>query len=119
MAEPTQRTRTEDSPPTEDSRQQALAALALPSPGTLTEEQLRGATCVWDGTTLTPETAIDLVPRRDGPYQWFPRACVACITTHALAALYDHVDECSECSTANALCPAGRQLYRLSIHGGR
>jgi len=118
MAEPTQRIRTEDSPPAEDGRQQALAALVLPSPDTLTDEQLRGATCVWDNTALTPETAIDLGPRRD-EYQWFPRACRVCVTTQSLAALYDHVDKCAECQESDALCPAGRPLYRLSIHGGR
>jgi hypothetical protein len=118
MAEPTQRTRIADSPPAEDGRQQALAALVLPNPGTLTEKQLRGATCVWDSTALTPETAVDLGPRRD-EYQWFPRACAVCVTTRSLAALYDHVDECAECRGSDALCTAGRQLYRLSIHGGR
>jgi len=103
---------------------EALRSLRLPSLDGLTEQQVRGTACVWGGSAFEGDgQAVDLGPRRmkrlDGAYDWYPRACSFCVTVHALAALYDHVGECSECSTADALCPAGRPLYRLSIHGGR
>jgi hypothetical protein len=103
---------------------EALRSLRLPSLDGLTEQQVRGLACVWDGVPFEDdEQAVDLGPRRKRhlgrEWEWHPRGCALCVTVQALAALYEHVDECGECSTADALCPAGRQLYRLSIHGGR
>lgn len=53
----------------------------LPSAGELTDEQIRGAACVWCGGPLTNETAVSLgemplpVGHRAG---WFPRSCPNC-----------------------------------------
>jgi hypothetical protein len=103
---------------------EALRSLRLPSLDELTEQQVRGLACVWGGSLLEDDAvAVDLGPRRRGnlgrEYEWYPRGCSFCVMVRALAALYDHADDCNECNTAAALCPVGRALYRVSIHGGR
>ncbi|MGW4505667.1 hypothetical protein ACWENO_13610 [Streptomyces sp. NPDC004436] len=51
----------------------------LPPVGTLTEDQVRGAACVWCGAPLDSTTAVDLGERParigDLAVRWFPRAC--------------------------------------------
>lgn len=102
-----------------------LAALQLPSLDGLTEQQVRGVTCVWDGIVLTPETAVDLGPRPqrrlDGHYQWFPRACLGCVSERALAALHDHCVNCDQCSqkVPGHACTTGAELQRLVMRRGR
>lgn len=103
----------------------ALGQLPLPPPDSLSQQQVRGVTCVWDGVALAPETAVDLGQRHmkpaDGEHRWFPRACVQCVTARALRALYDHTDTCGQCRSPRrgSACPEGRALLRLSIRGGR
>ncbi|WP_327738483.1 hypothetical protein OG749_36480 [Streptomyces nojiriensis] len=52
---------------------------ALPPVGTLTEDQVRGAACVWCGIVLDNGTAVDLGEQlariADHVVRWFPRAC--------------------------------------------
>ncbi|MFD8577420.1 hypothetical protein ACFV1H_19055 [Streptomyces virginiae] len=52
---------------------------ALPDVGTLTEDQVRGAACVWCGVILDNATAMDLGERSariaDLAVRWWPRAC--------------------------------------------
>ncbi|MFD7554093.1 hypothetical protein ACFV9E_06085 [Streptomyces sp. NPDC059835] len=53
--------------------------LSIPPLGSLTEDQIRGATCVHCGTPLDGVPAVDLGERRTrragGLVRWFPRAC--------------------------------------------
>lgn len=123
MAETTQSATADDSPPAaQDVRQQVLAAIALPTLDGLTEAQVRGTTCVWDGIALTPETAVDLGPRRkrwlDGEYDWFPRGCRRCVGDKAYIALFTHAHECAEC-LAGPDCPFAVEVRRLLREGAR
>ncbi|WP_405612284.1 DUF6415 family natural product biosynthesis protein [Streptomyces sp. NBC_01508] len=57
---------------------EAVALHALPPLDTLTDDQARGAVCVWDAAEppLTAETAVDLGerPSAEGGH-WFPHGC--------------------------------------------
>lgn len=92
--------------------QPALAALPLPEYDDLTQDQARGATCVWSGTRLTGETAVDLGPRRDGDGTWFPRACRPCAAKQTMDALVEHSHGCEQCVDDHNLCPEGSTLVR-------
>lgn len=96
----------------------ALALLTLPNPGTASEAQVRGQHCVWCGITLSPDTAVDLGPRRqpalDSEYNWFPRGCRACTAPYALSALHDHAPRCEQCTDDPDCCEVGRALIRLT-----
>jgi hypothetical protein len=80
-----------------------VEALALPSLTGLSERQVRGTTCVWNGVALTPGMVFDLGPRttmRAGePLHWFPRACPACIAQQAQRALHAHAPFCEQCQS--------------------
>lgn len=111
----------------------ALALLALPSPDQLTEDQVRGRTCVWDDTEapLTDEAGVGLGPRRmrrlDGHYAWHPRACPEHLGQEALLALFRHcMRDCPECGARDAngvalegSCAVGDALLRLHMRKGR
>ncbi|MEU3527584.1 hypothetical protein AB0E62_27560 [Streptomyces sp. NPDC038707] len=92
--------------------QPALAALPLPEYDSLTQDQTRGATCVWDGIQLTGETAVDLGPRRDTEGVWFPRACRLCAQRQAMDALIQHSGACEQCVDDHTRCPEGSTLVR-------
>ncbi|MYU25506.1 hypothetical protein [Streptomyces sp. SID8352] len=50
--------------------------LPLPDPEGLTEDQLRGAVCVWGTARLTGESAVDLGEQTTATLgRWYPRAC--------------------------------------------
>ena len=93
---------------------EVLALLALPPVGGLTDQQIRGVTCVWDGIALAPGTAIDLGPRTlkrlDGTVQWFPRGCRRCTQAAVLRALHEHAPTCPECEADYRDCPVGHGL---------
>jgi hypothetical protein len=93
-----------------------LAALPLPAYNGLSEQQVRGFTCVWDGVALSPGTAVDLGPRtfkRLGePVQWFPRACRRCALAQAMQALVKHGQSCEQCVDDHTQCPPGLNLVR-------
>ncbi|MFJ6656026.1 DUF6415 family natural product biosynthesis protein [Streptomyces sp. NPDC091377] len=94
--------------------------LGLPPLDTLTDDQARGATCVWDASEtrpLTAESAVDLGERVTGVH-WFPRACRAHAGDRAHLALLDHVPQCEECTERKAMCDIGRALYRLAVRRG-
>lgn len=105
---------------TQDARQQVLAALILPPLTGLTEAQVRGTTCVWDGIALTPETAVDLGPvrmkRLHGHYQWFPRGCKRCVGDRAYSALFLHARDCRTCWQGPE-CPFSVAANRLVREG--
>jgi hypothetical protein len=62
---------------------EAVALLPLPAWRDLSDQQVRGAACVWCGIFLATPTAVDLGVRRikvlDGHLDTFPRACRACM----------------------------------------
>ncbi|MFI9600310.1 hypothetical protein ACIHCX_10595 [Streptomyces sp. NPDC052043] len=108
----------------QDPTRKATALIPLPNPADLTEQQVRGITCVWDGVALTPETAIDLGPRRrrheDPASQWFPRGCRRCTGERAYVAMFTHTSLCADgCRTDAAGCEIGSALRRLAIRGHR
>lgn len=110
-------------PDTSHGTDPVLALLALPALDGLSEQQVRGQACVWDGVILSAETAVDLGPRRkrrlDGEYDWFPRGCKACTGTEAYRALLDHASSCEQCIVEASRCEVGRDLWRLVRDGHR
>lgn len=91
-----------------------LADLPLPEYNGLTEQQLRGANCVWDDTPLTTTTAVDLGERHaDDGTSWFPRACRPCTRPRALKGLQLHSGMCEPCAIDHTQCPEGLALVRL------
>lgn len=88
--------------------------LPLPDLDGLTDQQTRGATCVWDSTPLTATTAIDLGEQQaaDGTH-WFPRACRPCTLPRAMRALQEHCGLCEQCVDDHTKCPTGLGLVRL------
>jgi len=94
-----------------------VALLPLPDWADLSEQQVRGKTCVWDGALLDSSTAVDLGSRRlklsDGHITMFPRACRPCVATHAHRTLHNHAPTCESCVDNAAKCDTGRALYQL------
>lgn len=111
----------------------ALALLALPSLSELTEDQVRGRTCVWDRAEapLTDEVAVNLGPRRmrrlHGHYDWYPRGCPKHVGQEALLALFRHcMQDCPECGARDengvaleGSCAVGDALLRLHMRKER
>lgn len=94
--------------------QAALAVLGLPRRETLPDAQQRGAVCVWCPQPLTGESAIDLGEQSDeAGERWFPRACLACLTTRAHAGLFAHAEDGEGCTHDAEECTIGRALFRL------
>ncbi|MGW2936926.1 hypothetical protein ACWDA7_34910 [Streptomyces sp. NPDC001156] len=93
------------------------AAVPLPGVGDLGEQQQRGAACVWCGTSLTAETAVDLGERRirvlDSHVTVFPRGCGPCTAEAALRSLHDHAPGCDLCVAEAGSCDVGVALRRL------
>ncbi|MEU6098380.1 hypothetical protein [Streptomyces sp. NPDC047079] len=97
-----------------------LEVLALPALDGLTDDQTRGATCVWHGgDRLTAETAIPLGEHMSplsgvtSLLRWFPRACRTCVADRAHRGLLVHAPMCDLCADEAGQCPIGRGLYRL------
>lgn len=98
----------------------ALALLELPDVDTLSDEQRRGAICVWGRRQLTAESAIDLGERQlaDGRF-WFPRADRHCVHRAAMLALQLHSQACEQCTDDYRGCADGYGLVRLVRTTGR
>lgn|GEM_PF-3223217 len=98
-----------------------LALLAVPALDTLTDDQTRGAVCVWDRheDRLTAETAIGLgehmgeLADATSDMRWFPRACRHHTGQAALRALHEHAPMCEPCVDNAANCETGRALRRI------
>lgn len=60
----------------------ACAELPLPDPVKLSEEQQRGASCIWCAAPLSNTAALDLGSRPLDAHgvavRWFPRCCPPC-----------------------------------------
>lgn len=97
---------------------EALGLLTLPDLATLSEQQVRGVACVWDGIALAPETAVDLGARtavRAGrDVSWFPRACKSCVHTAARLEFLTHIPSCEQCADEVSECTQGFGLLRLT-----
>lgn len=95
----------------------ALALLPRPGLSELSEEQVRGAACIWCGTRLSAHTAVNLGEERvrllDGAITMFPRSCRTCVADRAHQALLAHAPACEPCIDNAAECETGRALYRL------
>lgn len=103
----------------EDTRE-ALALLPLPSLDHLSEQQVRGITCVFSGATLTTATAVTLgvrhATRAGEPVSWYPRASRHAMHGAAYTALIKHVfTGCKPCDDDKTLneCATGVALRRL------
>lgn len=97
-----------------------LALLPLPTLlHLLTDEQLRGAHCVWCCEPMDAETALDFgqhtgtVDGVDGS-AWFPRACKPCVGRQARKAYVNHTRTCQECMGPEA-CDEHRILRRMAM----
>lgn len=104
-------------PETASTPTSRLALLALPSLDGLTQEQVRGASCIWCGSLLDTATAVDLGERRhkrlDGKYSTFPRACRPCVHTEAYRTILNHGGSCEQCVDDLDSCPTGVGLRAL------
>ncbi|MFH9822995.1 hypothetical protein [Streptomyces bobili] len=95
----------------------AHALIMLPPLDGLSEEQLRGAACIWCSEGLTTDTAVDLGERRhrrlDGHYSTFPRGCRTHGHRAMVQAIHDHAGMCEQCVDAPETCDLGMALVRL------
>ncbi|GGV76504.1 hypothetical protein GCM10010294_42880 [Streptomyces griseoloalbus] len=108
MAEPIHPTalRTDDS--------SALPMLPLPQVLGLTDEQRRGAVCVWCSKSLTAETARDLGERpTPGGTRIWPRGCTPCICAEARRVISIHSRSCRACG-AGERCADRAALHALA-----
>lgn len=93
----------------------------------LRDDQVRGQDCVWCGTPLTAETAVDygeqLMPLSEAAdsarMRSYPRACRLCTRTRAYSALLDHTPSCEDGCRETPGCEVGRALNRLIREGRR
>lgn len=100
------------------SPEAALALLELPPLDGLTQEQVRGASCIWCDTPLATETAVDLGERRHkrlggGRFSTFPRACRDCVHDAAKDAFWAHPGCCEQCADDAAMCETATALRSL------
>ena len=97
---------------------EALALLSLPNLNSLSEQQVRGAACVWDGIILAPQTAVDLgqreADRAGRAVPWFPRACRRCVHVAARLQLASHRACCELCVEEVSNCEHGFPLLQLA-----
>lgn len=103
------------------STQEALTLLPIPGLTGLSQEQVRGAACIWCDTGLDTATAVDLGERRhkrlDGRYSTFPRACPACAREAAVRVLRVHRGTCEQCTDDTTLCDVRTALEHLTREG--
>ncbi|GGS47620.1 hypothetical protein [Streptomyces violaceus] len=105
----------------------ALGLLEFPSLDGLTEEQVRGFTCIWDGDEkpLAEETAVALGER----HKAHPRGCPEHVSHAAMEALFAHcMKDCEVCGRTEETikdgavqepsCEIGVTLRRLVLRRG-
>lgn len=100
-----------------------LSLLPLPAFDGLTEAQVRGQCCVFDGAPLSGPTTVDLgerTYRSVGEHAtWRPRACRWCAEQRALDALVEHSHACQQCKQDHTKCPTGLGLVRAVREASR
>jgi hypothetical protein len=98
-----------------------LELLDIPGIAGLSEHQVRGMACVWDGITLTSATAVDLgthsASRAGEPISWYPRGCRSCTSRAAYRALLKHAQDCRTCKDSAPGCDQGHALQQLAKQG--
>lgn len=104
-------------PPETATAVTAVALLELPTLDGLTQNQVRGASCIWCDTVLRTATAIDLGERKhrrlDGRFSTFPRSCRQCTHDAAEAALREHTGMCEQCADDASICTQAGLLRKL------
>lgn len=121
-----------EAPSTLDIPPAVVTVLDLPGLTKLTDDQVRGADCVWCRVSLTADTAVDFGEQASpAPWststigmRWYPRACPACVADRAHRGLLDHAPGCDDCHREPApgeptRCETARVLYRLVRDGRR
>ncbi|WP_329336031.1 hypothetical protein OG252_12945 [Streptomyces sp. NBC_01352] len=107
------------------SNLKVLALLPLPDLNTRTDDQTRGATCVYDGVPLAPTAAVNLGERMSplngstSLMRWFPRACPGCVQKAATAAVREHAGNCEQCVDDASRCDTRIRLEQLAREGRR
>lgn len=102
-----------------DVTPETLNVLVLPTLSTVTDDQSRGAACVWCTGPLTTDMAVDLGEQTsdsDGtalPVHWMPRACPTCTVERAQRARFAHGPTCEQCVDEAAHCEVGEGLLDL------
>lgn len=95
-----------------------LSLILLPALDGLSQEQVRGAECIWCTVGLDTATAVDLGERRhkrlDGHYSTFPRSCRRCAGEAAVRALRDHAGQCEQCTDDASLCKTRTALDQVA-----
>ena len=106
---------------THTSQASVLDLLTIPGIAGLSEHQVRGMACVWDGITLTSATAVDLgvhsASRAGESVSWYPRGCRSCTSRAAYRALLDHTQDCRTCKDSAEGCDQGHALQQLAKQG--
>lgn len=104
-------------PPETATAVTGVALLDLPNLDGLTQNQVRGASCIWCDTALRTATAIDLGERKhkrlDGHFATFPRACRPCTLDAAETALSEHAGMCEQCADDASICTHAGLLRKL------
>ncbi|MFG3323708.1 hypothetical protein ACGF3J_37255 [Streptomyces sp. NPDC048171] len=112
---------------TQEVTARVLDVLVLPGLDDLTDDQVRGADCVWCRASLTADVAVDFGEHTSpSPWststigmRWYPRACPACTAERAHRGLFEHAPSCEQCVDAAERCEISRALYRLIREGRR
>lgn len=109
--------------PSSASQQTPSALLPLPILGSLTPEQIRGASCVWCSTGLNAETAMDFGACHGALMGqvtiWYPRACSPCVNRVACKEFAAHPRTCEQCVDDPTACDDRRALRRLALETRR
>ncbi|MET9147711.1 hypothetical protein [Streptomyces sp. NPDC004042] len=99
----------------------ARGLLDLPTLDGLTDDQSRGADCVWcaDGP-LSVAAAVNLGEQHATPDRaWFPRSCRSCVSDRARRALARHTPLCEQCTDDPHICQINRTLHLLLLEGSQ
>jgi hypothetical protein len=102
---------------------EALAMLPVPDHGDMSDRQFKGTACVWCGTPVSTDTAVDLGQRRirlpDGHITVSPRACRDCAPGQIAAAVEQHASMCESCADSTTGCDIAGALRRLGLEASR
>lgn len=102
-----------------DVSPETLLVLGLPSLDSLTDDQTRGATCVWGNEPLSTDMAVDLGEQMSplkgtaSRVRWTPRACPDCTVDRARRGRFAHAPTCGQCTDGADRCSVGQGLLNL------
>lgn len=103
---------------TADGTVDTLSILTIPRLEDITERQVRGIACIWDGIPLVAANAVDLGVRKGSragaPVSWYPRGCRSCVAFAAVTQAALHSRACAACRNSEGPpCNQGRALHEL------